>query len=562
MGRASFPRLSWSLALLLAWTALLTFLSSLWARPQFELPPAWDHALYLSTSLRFHRSLEEGGALALARQVLLKPSPVAPLFPLTTVPLYRVLGESREVAQLALAPYLFLLLLSTALLSWGSGASPPEVALSVFLASTFTGVVNFTREYTMDLPAAALATIGLWALFRKGPGILAGFLAGVTLLTKVLAGVFFAGPLVYLLFSGERRKIATFAAAFVATSGLWLAPHFTEVVHYVRYFGFAEGSLPFRSSSHPGYYFMILLTQGMGWLLSAALLPPLVLSFRRSRPDGLFVAWIASGYLLLALLPNKGGERYVLALLPPIAVLGAHAISTIDGRTARSVFVSLAVLAGILNYAGITWPFLASVWTHDHFRPFPHSMTVEARELRGWPTSAVLRALSDLREGEPSPSEIERFVSSTSSLEDADFVRAAYRRWLKREPDSAGLEAYLERLKDARRSRVVESLTRSDEFRSRPLRVLVVPDHRVFNAATLQYLAESERRSLSFRHAAKESIVQQADAAILKDGGPQGPWPNSAISPEVLEAVERRARDRASFPCPDGSSVLVLPLER
>jgi len=560
MERLQFPRPYVAVALLIAWTALLTLLSSAWTRRQFELPPAWDHALYLSMGLRFHRSLEEGGAATLVRQILHQPSPVAPLFPLTTVPLYRALGESREVAQLTLAPYLFLLLLSTALLSAGTGANPSGIALSVFCVSTFTGVVNFSREYMMDLPAAAMATLGLWMLFRRGLGLPAGFLAGISLLTKVLAGVFFVGPLVYCVFAGERRKVPIFVAACLATAGLWLAPHFTEVLHYVRYYGFREGSLPFRSSSHPGYYFMILLTQGMGWLLSAAVIPPLVIAWRRSRPDGFLIVWIASGYAILALLPNKGGERYVLALLPPIAVLGAHAISKIDGRKARSVFVGLAVLAGMLNYAGITWPSRVSPWTHDHFRPFPHSMSLETHELGGWPTSAVLQSISDLREGAPSPSEVESFVQRTNGLADEAFVDAAYRKWLKREPDPAGLDAYLERLTEASRPNVVESMTRSEEFRLRPLAVLVVPDHRVFNAATLQYLAESERRSLGFRRPTPHGGLGDADAAILKDGGPQGPWPDSTVPSGILEAIARRAGDAAAFPCPDGSRILVVPL--
>src|SRR3972149_5620954 len=318
------------MALLIAWTVLLTFLSSVWTRRQFEVPPAWDHALYLSMSLRFHRSLEEGGAGMLARQILHQPSPVAPLFPLTTVPLYRILGESREVAQLTLAPYLFLLLLGTALLSASAGASPSTIALSVFCVSTFTGVVNFSREYMMDLPAAAMAPLGLWMLSRRGASLPAGFLAGVTLLTKVFAGGFFVGPLVYCLFAGGGRKVLLFAAACLATAGVWYAPHFADVLHYIRYYGFGEGSLPFRSSSHPGDYFRILATQGIGWSLSAVLITSVVLAWRRVRPDAFLLVWIASGYALIAILPNKGGERYVLALLPPLAVFGARAISKVE----------------------------------------------------------------------------------------------------------------------------------------------------------------------------------------------------------------------------------------
>ena len=560
MERLQFPRLFVAVAILVAWTALLTFSSAVWTRRQFEVPPAWDHALYLSMSLRFHRALEERGAAMLARQILHQPSPIAPLFPLTTVPLYRTLGESREVAQLTLAPYLFLLLLGTALLSASTGASPHTIALAVFCVSTFTGVVNFSREYMMDLPAAAVATLGLWMLSRSGPSLLAGFVAGITLLTKVLAGVFFVGPLVYCVFAGERRKVLIFAAACLATAGVWYAPHFADVLHYIRYYGFGDGSLPFRSSSHPGYYLRILVTQGMGWLLSVVLVTSVVLAWRRARPNATLVVWIASGYALLAVLPNKGGERYVLALLPPLAVLGARAISKVEAPSVRRVLVVLTLAAGTLNYAGLTWPSALSSWTHNHFRPFPHAMPLEANEISGWPTSEALQALIELREKSLSPSELESFIESTRGIDDEAFVDAAYREWLRREPDPAGRTAYVESLGGRSRMEVIESILRSEEFRLRPLRVLVVPDHRVFNAATLQYLAESERRALSFRRATRIEDLAEADAAILKEGGPQGPWPNSIVSPEILDAIMNRAGDGALFPCSDGSRILLLPL--
>jgi hypothetical protein len=556
MERSRTIRFVGAMALLVAWTSLLTLLSSSWTRRQFELPPAWDHALYLSSSLRFHRSLEEGGAGELARQVLHQPSTVAPLFPLATLPFYRALGESREVAQLALAPFLFLLLLGTALLCSSAGASGSTIALSVFCLSTFTGVVNFSREYMMDLPAAAMATSGLWMLSQRGPGLPAGVLAGATLLTKVLAGIFFVGPLVHRSFTHERRKLLAFTAAFVATAGIWYAPHFAEVLDYVRYYGFGEGSLPFRSSSHPGYYFGILVTQGVGWLPSAVLLASVALAWRRARPDAFLVVWIASGYALLTILPNKGGERYVLALLPPLAVIGARAIASIEAPSVRRTLAVLALASGGLNFAGITWSSGLSSWTHQHFRPFPHAMPLEAHEIGGWPTREVLQTLSDLRERLLSPGGPESFLESTRGLDDRAFVDAAYREWLARDPDPAGRAAYVDSLAKRSRMEVIESLLRSDEFRARPLRVLVVPDHRVFNAATLQYLADSERRSLSFRRA----DLGEADAAIIKDGGPQGPWPDDGLSGEIADAIESGAVERFAFPCPDGSRIVVLSL--
>jgi hypothetical protein len=68
------------------------------------------------------------------------------------------------------------------------------------VASTCTGVVHFSREYMMDLPATAMATLGLSALWRsegftrRGPSVLAGALLGLTLRTKTLTGALFLGP--------------------------------------------------------------------------------------------------------------------------------------------------------------------------------------------------------------------------------------------------------------------------------------------------------------------------------------------------------------------------------
>ncbi|MCI0410024.1 MAG: hypothetical protein L0191_15955, partial [Acidobacteria bacterium] len=192
------PQLMWlpSALLLALWTALLSGFNGLWLRAHaFSLPPAWDHALYLYLSLRLRHALEDGGLGQLLVEFVERSRNVAPLFPLATVPFYLGFGESREVAQLALAPYLFLLLLGVFLFAWRAHPRPDARCgiLAAFMVSTFTGVVNFSREYMMDLPSVATATLGLYALSRSEEltrrfvSAAAGALLGMTLLTKILA---------------------------------------------------------------------------------------------------------------------------------------------------------------------------------------------------------------------------------------------------------------------------------------------------------------------------------------------------------------------------------------
>jgi hypothetical protein len=187
-------------------------------------------------------------------------------------------------------------------------------------------------------------------------------------------------------------------------------------------------------------------------------------------------------------------------------------------------------------------------------------MPLEGRELRGWPTAEVLDVLAELRTNAPTDSAVKIFLESTEGLDDSAFVESAYRSWLKREPDASGRRAYVEGLAVGSRVEVMESILNSDEFRLRPLWVAVVPDHRVFNAATLQYLAESERRPLRFWHALHSGDVARADAVIVKEGGDSGPWPESRPPDEVLASIAGTARDGSRHACPDGSFVRVLTL--
>jgi hypothetical protein len=295
------------------------------------------------------------------------------------------------------------------------------------------------------------------------------------------------------------------------------------------------------------------VTQGVGWLPSAALAASFLLAWRWARPSPLLLVFIVSGYALLTLLPNKGGERYVLAFLPALAVLGALAISRIEPPVLRRSLAVFAVAMGALNYAGLTWKAELRAMTHHHFDVFPHAMPLEEHERRGWPTDEVLGTLVSLR---PSPSESAGFIESTKDLDDERFVDEAYRRFLRRDAEEAGRKSYVESLRERSRADLVEEILRSDEFRSRPLRVLVVSDHRVFNAATLNYLAELERRPLRFQRVVRGDEL--ADAALVKKGGPQGPWPQSLPTAEVVAAVEVRFVPADAFTCPDGSRIVVL----
>jgi hypothetical protein len=273
----------------------------------------------------------------------------------------------------------------------------------------------------MDLPAAAMATLGLFALWRsdgltrRGPSAAAGALLGLTLLTKTLASVFFVGPLLAAAGRSMRLRRARpalegavlFGAAAALVAAAWYVPNARDIARYVTDFGFGEGAEPFRAGGpallslrNLGYYAFVLANQGLGLLPSAAFAVVAlasVLGRRESTRAGTSLpaflwAWLIGAYAILTVLPNKGGERYVLGLLPPVAIMLARLVCGLEGRR-RSALIGVVIAAGALNAAVLTWETPLAPLTHGHFDGFPHTEPLPRGAARGWPVAAVMTSL-------------------------------------------------------------------------------------------------------------------------------------------------------------------------
>lgn len=130
------------------------------------VPPPWDQAFYLYMGLRYLHALVDYGPVAAFREFIYLSIDVAPLYPLTTVPLYLLFGPSRLVAYLTNIFYLGLLLGGIYLLGahlYGRSAG----LLAAFIAATFTATVNYSRDYLLEFPATAFVTLAMYALLRS-----------------------------------------------------------------------------------------------------------------------------------------------------------------------------------------------------------------------------------------------------------------------------------------------------------------------------------------------------------------------------------------------------------
>jgi hypothetical protein len=598
----------------LAWIVvpLATFLtanSAVWLqRNLLAYPPTWDQATYLTMSLRFWHAWQDGGLGGLAGALADSSAVWPPLFPLSTAFLYALVGESRLVAHLTNGVYLMLLLAAIQSLT-AAGYGPRAGALAVLLACGFSDVVRLSRDYLLDFPASALLAAAMAALARSGglgrrrPSVAFGAAAGLTALTKTMTGVFMVAPLLRLIGLQRRsdrrpalRNLGLAAVAALVVAGPWWLPHFGPALGYLVHYGVGSGAAPYATGGRTllgvrnlTYYGWVLVNNAVSFP-SAALIAGLLVhrAWRRWRGAGAFSGswldatlwtWLLAGYVVLTLVPNKGGDRYALFLLPPLAALYAGWLCSVAHRASRLALVALALAAASFNYVAQTWGIAGLprlVVKHPVVflqQDYPHLVwmrsTIPLSADTPWPVEHLPADAADaVREGrhQRARAALRAVLASGEVGGPESVLRLGYRTLLGREPDP-GAEVHRAALRSGTldAEELFSLLARSDEFASRRVRVLVVPDHPVVNAATLGYYAERARIPVRHAHpgewpAPGESLAA-FDAAILKQGGWQGPeftTRSAAALAAALTAAGSGYRKAASWPCPDGSRVVLL----
>jgi Dolichyl-phosphate-mannose-protein mannosyltransferase/Domain of unknown function (DUF4214) len=591
------------------------------SRHWLTFPPPWDQAFYLYMGLRYLHAFSDYGLVAAFKEFIRLSTDVAPLYPLSTVPLYLLFGPSRLVAYLTNIVYLGLLLGGIYLLGaylYGRRAG----LLAAFVAATFTATVNYSRDYLLEFPATAFVTLGMYALlrseaFHQRPWCVAfGAIAGLSVLTKTMTGVFFIGPVFFALacLAWQQQLNAAVLRNFLLAVGvgmlvaaIWWGPNFRTAFRYLVYYGFQAGSVPYSkggarilSLENLGYYALHLMNHGLSFLYTL-LFGGLIMfaagkawlgddprnsdhatvGQTRVRQASYLWVWLLIGYMILTFVPNKGEERYAQPLLPPMALLVSGAIMAIGQPWVRHAVVGLVVIIGGFNYLGLTYglpslpPRLSfnsvAIISHE----YPHYSWVRsnvqpASDLQ-WPISDILTTLAGLPD-RPRTREIadlrKQFADTAQERSIDEDVRLIYRVVLRREPDHQGFREYTKAIGAGRLTReaLIEIMTNSAEFKAQRAKVLVAPDHPSFNASTLRYYAEVERLPLSFFHILDGPIdperLQIYDFVLVKSSGYQGPEFSTRYTDQIHERLLQPGSGFVllpeRFPFADHSQIVVF----
>ena len=341
-----------------------------------HLPPPWDAAFYIYMALNDYDSLIHGGIVPFIQTFLHQAPNLAPLFPATAIPFFIFFGPGIQVAYLSNFFYLFILFLSAYFIA-DHLAGHRAGWLSVFIAATFPAIITFSRDFLFEFPLAALTALSYLFFLKsdsfrgRGNSILFGFFCGLSVLTKTMGFVFFVMPVLYAIYvfvktTGTKmvkKNIAYSLLTALLVASIFYVPNFKDIFGYLFYYGVGEGSKNYNlgisgmlSLRYWTVYAEHIAGRGisLGYLLilASSILFYLFTGEKKLSKDYLLVwLWLICGYILLSLPKIRGGERFALPILLPIAIIISVHVMKLSLRPLKYILVTLVILIGIVNYA-------------------------------------------------------------------------------------------------------------------------------------------------------------------------------------------------------------------
>ena len=240
-------------------------------------------------------------------------------------------------------------------------------ALAAIFALGAPMVLDLFHVFMLDAPLAATVAIALWAMLAserftdRRASVLAGALAGVAVMVKSTAPVFFAGPLLVILARGgwrEWRNIALASLAAIVVFAPWHLLHAGDITNLsgqapsgLAPAGIGGGDTAVGSDllNRIGSYFWVAVNIQYFLPLLALFLVGLVAAIRDLRQrEGIaeLLAGLIVPYLFFSLAISIRDPRYTLPLVAIVAVLATGWIAT----TRRAVLqvAGLVVLLGAI----------------------------------------------------------------------------------------------------------------------------------------------------------------------------------------------------------------------
>lgn len=358
-------------AILLTFVIVCCSVAARLAEGQFSQIPISESALAHRDAMHILRSTQDRGLRGLHDSFVHASAVNAPLLTAASAFVMFIFGPSRVAAESVFVLFIFIFIYSSAYILQKI-FDPAQSKFAVLLACTFPVLLNACRNYSYDLPFAAMAALAGASVafagdFSRAPrALFVGLSAGLLLLTKTGGALLLIGPaLVYFILNARRGMalrsmihILIAAAIALVIAGAWYIPNAAAVLD--RFLAIQET----WNSAPAAWLALSLVLEGPGVpILSIAALAALIQIIRaRGAPkiqkETLAVAaGVLSVIFTIILLQRAIGGVLYLCILPFAAILLLRAVAGLRYTLIRWAVGAVIILLASWSAAESTFFF-------------------------------------------------------------------------------------------------------------------------------------------------------------------------------------------------------------
>ncbi len=324
-------------------------------------PLHWDSSVHLLESLNANR-VGEGTDRPYWKQFLYVSWYYPPFVSYVSVPFYLLLGESEFTALLVMSSFLLMLVVSVYGIARRIFGQDVAI-LSAFLISMCPVVIDFSRDFMLDLPLASMITLSMFLMLASSEftntrvSILLGISLGCGFLTRWTFLFFLVIPILYAFFQTVKKipersarvrnlLLSIFIGAILSTP--WYSVHMLQILTG-RLGELGRGE---RSLFHNIVYYLEVLPEQVSWILIMILVAGTI-SFLKyhHKPHSSLLTWFIGSYAIISMISFKQ-PRFSIPLLPPLIIAASAGLigwrNHVPAKLRKRSLVLQSVLALVL----------------------------------------------------------------------------------------------------------------------------------------------------------------------------------------------------------------------
>lgn len=380
---------------------LLFIATTTWIWLILDTQPPWmDQANYLESSCQYAHRLQRLHFGGFFKDLIFFNRVRPPLVMLLTTPVYFFNYRNEDLA--VLINVLFMALTFLVILKLSEDYLEPKAALlSCFILSMYPIIFRLTRTYLIDISLMSMVVLSIYLLLKCDGfksfrySLLLGLSLGLGMLVKQSYPTFIVAPFICIVWKSNvmtfinRAKIGNPNRIAKARLNLlycllvalaltlpWYISNFRHTLHLLSYSNSAEFVAKYGLyyiwdiKKFLTYYPIRMMTYGISAFFTFLFLCLSIFFFRTPKFGDIkrvFIWLILFPLIFFTFSVNKD-LRFLVPLLPAVAIITAHGIYQIKNRLIRWIGISLIVVVGLFQF--FVDSFNTPILPNISFKPF------------------------------------------------------------------------------------------------------------------------------------------------------------------------------------------------